>query len=268
MHNWTWQTWKGKAYLTCDLLKAWPHGFFTQHFAPETPEALVRALHPEAEVYRTQQVHGNVVLSPAEIRSAVGVRVPSPEATVDVLERPPADGSFSNEATQSVWVCTADCTPALIGDVRTGQVAAVHAGWRGTAQRIVPIAIERLQAQGRSQLADIRVALGPAIAGVVYQVGTDVAAAVAASVVDELQSPTTLVAQLQTLENPPILDDTAPGCVRLDVRRVNELQLMQLGLAAEQIAIAPHCTYQEPEHFFSYRRTRQKQVQWSGIVSR
>jgi copper oxidase (laccase) domain-containing protein len=49
---------------------------------------------------------------------------------------------------------------------------------------------------------------------------------------------------------------------------VNHWQLMGLGLAPEQIAIAPHCTFQEPQRFFSYRRTGEKLVQWSGIVSR
>jgi copper oxidase (laccase) domain-containing protein len=42
----------------------------------------------------------------------------------------------------------------------------------------------------------------------------------------------------------------------------------QLGIDSEQIAIAPHCTYQEAEHFFSYRRDQLKKVQWSGIVSK
>ncbi|MGB2924169.1 MAG: laccase domain-containing protein [Limnothrix sp.] len=32
--------------------------------------------------------------------------------------------------------------------------------------------------------------------------------------------------------------------------------------------MAPHCTYQDTENFFSYRRSNQKKVQWSGIVSR
>jgi len=49
---------------------------------------------------------------------------------------------------------------------------------------------------------------------------------------------------------------------------VNALQLEQLGVSSEQVAIAPHCTYQEPEHFFSYRRDKLKKVQWSGIVSK
>jgi hypothetical protein len=69
------------------------------------------------------------------------------------------------------------------------------------------------------------------------------------------------------LENPPILPDAEPCKFRLDVRRINALQLANLGIRSEQVAIAPHCTYQQPEHFFSYRRTQQKAVQWSGIVS-
>jgi UDP-N-acetylmuramate-alanine ligase len=39
------------------------------------------------------------------------------------------------------------------------------------------------------------------------------------------------------------------------------------GFEPDQIAIAPYCTYQNPDLFFSYRREKQKKVQWSGIVS-
>jgi copper oxidase (laccase) domain-containing protein len=63
------------------------------------------------------------------------------------------------------------------------------------------------------------------------------------------------------------LDDELPGKVRLDVPRVNQLQLEQLGINPEHIAIAPYCTYQQSDLFFSYRRTGEKKVQWSGIVS-
>ena len=167
-----------------------------------------------------------------------------------------------------MWVCSADCTPVLIADAKTGQVSAVHAGWRGTAQKIVPRAIARLCDQG-SQLQDLRVVMGPAIAGEVYQVSTHVAVAVGATVID-IDSESSLdanVARLLTLPNSPVLSDSTPGRVRLDVRRVNALQLEQLGIGEEQIAIAPHCTYQDSVNFFSYRREKLKKAQWSGIVS-
>ena len=267
MHNWTWQTWQGKPYLTCDLIPQ-PHGFFTADFAPQTPESLTSAFHGAAEVLRTKQVHGNVVLAPVDIRTGTKTLVASGAARVtdDDIQRPHGDGCFSDQAGQATWVCTADCTPALIADQRTGQVAAAHAGWRGTAQKIVPVAIAKLQAQG-SRLEDIRVSLGPAIAGEVYQVGEDVAAEIGMSVTDKLTDPTAVVNHLLNLENPPLLSDPKPGHVRLNVRRINEIQLEQLGLTPAQIATAPHCTYQEPERFFSYRRTKLKQVQWSGILS-
>jgi polyphenol oxidase len=164
-------------------------------------------------------------------------------------------------------VCSADCTPALIADEETGQVAAVHAGWRGTAQKIIPQAIARLQAQG-SQLQHLRIALGPAIAGENYQVSEQVAVEVGQSIAAIAQTdlPTAL-AHLQALPNSPILPDPEPGRVRLDVRRVNAIQLEQLGISPEQVAISPHCTFADPDHFFSYRRIRQKKAQWSGIVS-
>ncbi|MEB3212357.1 MAG: laccase domain-containing protein [Leptolyngbyaceae bacterium] len=55
--------------------------------------------------------------------------------------------------------------------------------------------------------------------------------------------------------------------MRLDVRRINALQLDQMGFSPEQVAIAPYCTYQDEGRFFSYRRSREKKVQWSGIAA-
>ncbi len=262
MHTWHWQTWQDLPYLTCDLLEPWAHGFFTQQFAPRYPRDLAGVLQPEVRVYRAKQVHGKTVLRANEVAPVSELEV----GKASGLPLPEADGILTQQGQQSVWVCTADCTPALIGDRRTGQVAAVHAGWRGTAEQIVPEAIARFQQQG-SDLSDLRVALGPAIAGEVYQVSEAVAVRIGATVV-EARGDREVLAQLQEIPNSPLLEDPQPGRVRLDVRRAIALQLEQSGLDADRIAIAPHCTYQQPEHFFSYRRNRQKNVQWSGIVSR
>ncbi len=263
MHDWQWQTLEGHQYLTCSLLETWPHGFFTRQFQQHTPAELATIMAPEAQTYRVKQVHGNRVLRSQDVLAQRQLR-----GNLDQPVFPEADGLVSDEHNQAVWVCTADCTPVLIADVKTGQVAAVHAGWRGTAAKIVPVAIAKLQKQG-SHLQDLRVAMGPAIEGKVYQVSTEVAAEVGASVIepDSATEPASIPEQLQQLQKPPILEDEKPGHLRLDVRRVNAMQLEQLGLSGEQVAIAPHCTYQEPEQFFSYRRDKQKQVQWSGIVS-
>ncbi|MBR8834610.1 MAG: peptidoglycan editing factor PgeF [Stigonema ocellatum SAG 48.90 = DSM 106950] len=255
MHTWHWRTWEGLHYLTCSLIEPWNHGFFTQHFWPLSPLELTNALHPEASVYRLKQVHGNTVLTPKEIASQF-------IEGGDLLE---GDGLVSEQPRQAVWVATADCTPVLIADEKTGQVAAVHAGWRGTASKIVPQAIARMQAQG-SKLQDLRIAMGPAITGSVYQVSEQVAAEVGSTIIPH-NDEKAIVQALHELPNSPLLIDPHPGRVRLDVRRVNALQMEMLGISSEQIATAPYCTYLSTEHFFSYRREKQKKVQWSGIVS-
>ena len=253
MYTWHWRTWSGLPYLTCSILEPWYHGFFTQQFWPRSPLELTKVLQPDADVYRVKQVHGNTVLTPLEAGSQ------------ENEEFAPADGLVTEQPEQAVWVASADCTPVLIADAKNSQVAAVHAGWRGTAMKIVPQAIARLLEQG-SQIQDLRFALGPAITGEVYQVSTQVAAEVGASILPEQQTES-LLASLQQLPVSPLLPDPHPERVRLDIRRVIALQLEQIDISAEQVAIAPHCTYQEPDHFFSYRRDKLKQVQWSGIVS-
>lgn len=254
---WQWANDNGHPFLTCDLLTPWPHGFFTRSFWPQGPEDLTPVLDPQAAVQRVKQVHGNRVLTPGAMAQT------PPNATY-----PEADALISDGPNQALWVCSADCNPVLIGDCVTGHTAAIHAGWRGTALKIVPQAVTKMQAQG-SRIQDLRVAIGPAIAGEVYQVATTVAAEVGRTITSvEQLSDDALVETLQTLEASPILPDEESGKARLDVRQVNVWQLTQLGLSPEQIAVAPHCTFQEPDRFFSYRRTGEKQVQWSGIVSR
>lgn len=254
--DWQWQEWQGLPYLTCSLLANWQHGFLTQHFYPHTPENLVNVLQPEAPVYRVKQVHGNSVLTPTEIN------------TVKDNNLSDGDGIITDDKQQAVWVASADCNPVLIGDIETGRVAAIHAGWRGTAQKIVPKAIARFLELG-SIKDNLRIAMGPAISGEVYQVSEQVAAEVGASIISlaEVSSKEDTLLALQQLPNSPLLEDSQPNRVRLDVRRVNAIQIEQLGISKEQIAIAPFCTYQQPDYFFSYRRTKEKKVQWSGIVS-
>ncbi|BAZ11966.1 hypothetical protein NIES4071_37940 [Calothrix sp. NIES-4071] len=264
MHEWQWSTWQELPYLTCSLLDGFPHGFFTQQFVGRPPLELTHVLHSEASGYRLKQVHGNVVLTPEEIINKLATGGDDVEAGSDsALVH--GDGIASDKSNQAVWVASADCTPALIADIKTGAVAAVHAGWRGTAQKIIPMAIGRLVSQG-SRLEDLRIALGPAIAGEVYQVSRQTAALVGATILsgDEDYIVETLLEQ----QNSPILNDPEPDKVRLDVRRVNVLQMENMGISAEQIAVAPYCTFQTPEYFFSYRREKEKKIQWSGIVSR
>lgn len=261
LYQWQWCYSEALPYLTCNLFKDWLHGFFTKQFIGKLPSELGQILNPNAQAYRVKQVHGNTILTPSEINFTV-----NDEGEKIFSE---ADGIISDGKLQSVWVASADCTPVLIADSQTGKVCAVHAGWRGTAQRIVPEAIALFLAQG-SSIENLIFALGPAITGEVYQVMEEVAIEVGRSLisVNEVEENSKVLQILREMPASPILDDPSLGKVKLDVRRIISLQLEKLGINPEKVAIAPYCTYQESDYFFSYRRTQEKKVQWSGIVSR
>lgn len=258
--DWQWCEWKGLYYLTCSLFQDWQHGFFTKQFQGKSPDELVEALNPEAEVYRLKQVHGDIILSPWEIKTTINNQEEKSFSEGDAI--------ITEEANQSVWVASADCTPVLIADSQTGRVAAIHAGWRGTAKEIVPKAIAHFINKG-SNLENLIFALGPAISGEVYQVAEEVALEVGKTVITNSHNydHESLLKLLKQIPISPILEDSAPQKVRLDVRKMIILQLKNLGVKPEKMAIAPYCTYQQPEYFFSYRRTSEKKVQWSGIIS-
>jgi len=254
---WQWQKVEGGSYLTCNLLSPWRHGFFSKDFYPHTPEKLTSIFQADCKAYRVKQVHGDRILTPQEITS---------QNLLHGFSN--ADAVISDDADQSVWVASADCTPILIGDRATGRVCAIHAGWRGTSQSIVKGAIAQFVESGSQE--NLRIAIGPAIAGKVYQVDDCVAIKVGKTIIADAESKTdtAILKELQQLTDSPILDDELPGKVRLNVPRVNQLQLEQLNINPAQIAIAQDfCTYQQSDRFFSYRRTGERKVQWSGIVS-
>lgn len=124
---------------------------------------LARAVGYSLAALRTcRQVHGAAVLvdpSPAECAAA--------EADALVLR-----------AGGAVGVRTADCASILLGDKRSGAVAAVHAGWRGVVAGVLPAAVRALVG---ARTGELRAALGPCIGGCCFEVGADVAGAISAA---------------------------------------------------------------------------------------
>ncbi len=252
--QWQWQD----GVLTCELLADWKHGFFTRSHAPKLPVDLHHHLATSGRAYRVKQVHGNRLVHADDIKADADTPLPEADGVWITRDRL-TNNQTNHQENLSAWVCSADCVPVLIGDRQSGAVAAVHAGWRGTASGIVTKAIATLCDRG-SELKDLRVALGPAISGQVYQVSQDVAQQVTATLNPLNQSV-------------GIHPDDDPERVKLDLRQVQVQQLQELGLSLEHVAIAPYCTLQHEEIFFSYRRyflnnphPRASQVQWSGIA--
>jgi len=249
--SWTWIGCYGGYYLQSDLLtdQGFEHGFFTRRWHGRGPDELAGYLSAGVSVHRPQQIHSGIVLDASD-----AIQAPWPDG----------DGLVSDSGGQSLWVCGADCTPALIADPITGHAAACHAGWRGVAARILPEAILRLEQRG-AQRGDLLVALGPAVSGARYQVGREVVDAVGHSLSAKTGDRSSDQAALQ--RDGALRDDPEMGRLRLDIRRAARLQLLNEGITAERIALCPLCTVGEPELFHSWRRDQVKAVQWSGIVA-
>jgi YfiH family protein len=134
-------------------------------------------------------------------------------------------------------VKTADCVPMLVGDARTGAVAGIHAGWRGTVAGIVSHTLARMNEEFGSRAEDLRVAIGPAANGCCYEVGSEVIEAFLTSFPD--------------MEH--FLTPTREGHALIDLQKANRELLFRAGVAPERIHIAPFCTMERTDLFFSYR---------------
>lgn len=170
-----------------------------------------------------------------------------------------ADASICNTPNLLLGIQTADCVPILLVDPKNRAVAAVHAGWRGTLKRIVEKTIGRMEMQFRTRPADLLAAVGPAIGGCCYEVGTEVAASFhsqfprAPEWFDELRTgdePN----PLQWLNQFPPGHQPPPKNVRLDLRKANRAQLLAAGVDAKNIFVSELCTSCRPELLFSYRK--------------
>lgn len=73
-----------------------------------------------------------------------------------------ADAHWTEEKNIALCISTADCVPIFLLDAKKGLVAAVHAGWRGVASRILPNTIETLKKKN-SHLHQLQLFIGPHI---------------------------------------------------------------------------------------------------------
>jgi YfiH family protein len=169
------------------------------------------------------------------------------------------DASVTDRPGLLLAVQTADCVPILLVDTKRRAVAAVHAGWRGTLQRIVTKAIGQMHMQFGTEPADLLAAIGPAIGGCCYEVGTEVATqfqsqfAAAPEWFDEFRTgdePN----PIQWLNMMPPGHQPAPKNVLLDLRKANRAQLEDAGLGSQNIFASDLCTSCRRDLLFSYRK--------------
>ena len=151
------------------------------------------------------------------------------------------DALVENTPGVLVAVKTADCIPILMVDPERRAVAAVHAGWRGTAQKIAAHTISQMQTKFGSRAQDLHAAIGPGIGKCCYEVGPEVAA--------------------QFLGPGGKLN----GPVHLDLPTINAQQIEECGVPSGHIYQADICTMCNDE-FHSYRRDQQKAGRMLSVI--
>jgi YfiH family protein len=246
--EWTDESWG--AALRCRPLGVHaPHLFTTRQLELSSADhlrELADALDAR-EVAMLRQVHGrNVVV----VRKGAPVSHPWPEA----------DALVSDSADVAIAVRAADCVPLLMADRARGVVAAVHAGWRGTAARVVAAAIDALAREFGTRPADLVVAIGPSIGACCYEVGTDLVDAFAAAGHERY------LIDRWFLSPPPARGSKVRAPLTLDVARANLDQLVLAGVPADQIYPSGLCTAMHLDVLTSYRREKEKAGRIAGII--
>jgi polyphenol oxidase len=195
---------------------------------------------PSRRLLRLTQVHGrDLFVHRRGGQQNAGV-VSTPVAQDAGVDWPEADISMTDDPTVALAVQVADCVPLLVADPLSGAVAAVHAGWRGTAAGVAIAAVEALDREFGASPERLVVAQGPGIGPCCYTVGEELIDAFRAGGFAE------------GIDRWFIRD--AAGGLTLDVWAANRDQLLASGVPAASIHAANLCTASRPDLFPSYRR--------------
>jgi len=185
--------------------------------------------------FEQRQVHGTQVREIFESDSA---------GTIAEME---GDALITRAEGCAVAARTADCVPVLIAHPPSGDVGAVHAGWRGAVAGIVSQTIQALAYDP----VDLVVAIGPHIRVEAFEIGEEVAR--------EME---------QAAHGRPVVQ-RGGAKPHGNLAALIRLQLRDAGVPGDTIDDVGGCTHSDAAHFFSHRRERGKTGRHlSAIVAR
>jgi hypothetical protein len=182
------------------------------------------------------------------------------------VDAPKADALITNDPGLLLVVQVADCVPILLADKKRRAIAAIHAGWRGTLQRIAEKALGRMQMEFGTRPRDVIAALGPGIGQCCFEVGPKVVAEYAAKFPEAREWFKGLFDSLARGDNDPNwlpwLTMRPPGHqppeprAHLDLIAANRSILSAAGVPSGNIFSSDFCTACRTDLFFSFRRER------------
>lgn len=151
------------------------------------------------------------------------------------------DALITNIHKTPLLIFVADCVPIAIIDTKNKAIGLCHAGWRGTYSKITENAIDKMKKLYNTNTQDIVCAIGPSIGSCCYEVSED------------------LIKKFNTIITNK---DEKFYIIRedkyyLDLWKVNELILQEIGIKNENIINLNICTSCNSDKFHSYRKHNQ-----------
>lgn len=160
-----------------------------------------------------------------------------------------ADGMVSNTPGIALGILTADCAPILFCDAGAGVIGAAHSGWKGAIGGIAANTISEMEKLGANR-ENICATVGPCISQQNYEVGEEFFE----NFIAEDPSYTRFFA------------NGADGKYQFDLPSFCLVSLRDAGVQSADWT--GHCTYAEPDRFYSYRRTtHQSEPDYGRLIS-
>ena len=242
--------------ITSTALRAVTHGFFTRRggassgvFAGlncgqgSSDQSEIVAIN-RARVAEAVNVAPDNLITVHQVHSATVVPLDAPPEP-----RPQADAVVTSTPGLALGVLTADCQPVLFADPENAVIGAAHAGWRGALSGILDATLDAMEGLGADRTSIIAV-IGPTISQRAYEVGPEF--------LDEFLA--------EDPDNHRFFANGDGGRYMFDLPAYGLHRLRQAGVGHAEWT--RHCTYSEPERFYSYRRaTHAGEADYGRLIS-
>ncbi|MFQ6549220.1 peptidoglycan editing factor PgeF [Aestuariibius sp. 2305UL40-4] len=242
--------------ITAHALRPFQHGFFGR--AGGASSGVFQGLNCG---YGSSDQHEIVTINRSRAAAALdlplvalkGVHQVHSARILTITDRAPAgveaDGLVTDRPGIALSVLAADCQPVLLADAEAQVIGAVHAGWRGALGGVLEAVLDAMEAVG-AERGRIAAVIGPAISQRAYEVGPDF--------LDAFLTEDDDYARFFAQGNGDRYQFDLPG---FGLHRLREA-------GVGHAEWTRHCTYSDPERFFSYRRSvHQKEADYGRLIS-
>ncbi len=242
--------------LTSEILSPVKHGFFTRRGGASS--GVFQGLNcgsgssDQAEIVSINRgrvasalgIEPTHLISVHQVHSATVVTVTGP-----LKDKPRADAMVTSTPGIALAVLSADCQPVLFADAKASVIAAAHAGWRGALDGVLEATVEAMIALGAAR-ENIAAVIGPSISQRAYEVGPE-------------------FFETFMAEDPAYARFFAGGVkdrLQFDLPGFGLARLREAGVGHAEWT--RHCTFSDPQRFYSYRRTTHaKEADYGRLIS-